>query len=302
MNIKKADVLYKLNKAGLLRFMSDEKYITKMFQYRMGYSPDLRNPKTYSEKLQWLKIHDRNPLLTLLVDKKEVKTWVASKIGEEYVIPTIGVWDNVDDIEYDMLPNQFVLKCIHDSGGIYICKNKDTLCKEIANKLLRKHLKQNYYKNGREWPYKNVKPQIIAEPYLEDERTKELRDYKFFVFDGKVRLLFVATDRQNPKEDTKFDFFDENYIWLDVRQGHPNAVKPPEKPINFELMKQLAEILGEQFCEVRVDFYEVNGKVYFGEMTFFHHGGWTPFDPSEYDEQLGQYIDLSVFHNSNSKK
>lgn len=274
-------------------FLNTEKYIFRIFRKRMGRELNLRNPQSYSDKLQWLKLYDHNPLYTMLVDKYEVKKYVANKIGEQYVIPTLGIWDRVEDININSLPNQFVLKCTHDSGGLVICKDKSKFKFVKSLKRLRKSLNRNFYYMGFEWPYKNVKPRIIAEQYMEDLKTKELRDYKFFCFDGVVKFLFIATDRQN-REEPYFDFFDADFNYLDLRQGHPNAPIQPEKPQRFDEMKRLATILSKDIPQVRVDFYEVNGNVYFGEMTFFHHGGWTPFEPEEWDYTFGKWLTLPL--------
>lgn len=284
---------YFLRFTRLERYVPDEPFLKLKFRCYMHHKLNLYPPVTYNEKLQWLKLHDRNPLYTTLVDKYEVKKYVANIIGEQYIIPTLGVWDNVDDIDFNRLPDQFVLKCNHDSGGIVICKDKTMLNIENTRSLLKKHLKTDCYKEGREWPYKNVKRKIIAEPYLEDKLTKELRDYKFFVFDGDCRSMFIASERQKQGTDTKFDFFDMSFNHLDLRHGHPNAEIIPCKPVNFELMSKLAEKLGKGFPHVRVDFYEVDGKVFFGEMTFYHHTGMMPFEPSKWDTIFGNWLDLS---------
>jgi len=273
-------------------FVNPEKYLQRMFYKRMGYELNLQNPQTYNEKLQWMKLYDHNLLYTKLVDKYEVKHYVSDTIGSQYIIPTIGVWNKVHDIDFEKLPNQFVLKCTHDSGGLVICKDKNSFDTSKAKKILKKSLKRNFYYMGFEWPYKDVKPRIIAETYMEDSKTKELRDYKFFCFDGVVKALFIATERQKEGEDVKFDFFDANFNHLPFRQGHENAEEVPEKPICFEEMKRLASILSKNMPQVRVDFYEVDGKVYFGEMTFFHHGGWTPFEPSKWDNIFGAWLIL----------
>ena len=274
-----------------LALIPDEQFLKIKFFYKMHKKLNLENPTTYNEKIQWLKLYDRNPDYVKMVDKYEVKSYVSSVIGAEYVIPTLGVWDNTNAIDFDKLPNQFVLKCTHDSGGIVICKDKSNLPIDEVRKSLSVSLEQDYYALGREWPYKQVKPRIIAEEYMEDSLTGELRDYKFFVFDGTVKAMFIASDRQK-KEDTKFDFFDRDFNYLDLRQGHPNSINPPAKPINYDLMIKLAEKLGDKLTHVRVDFYEVNGKVFFGELTFFHHGGWTPFDPPEWDYTFGNWLKL----------
>ena len=271
-------------------WMSDEQYLKIAFWARMGKLPDIDNPKSFSEKLQWMKLYDHNPLYSKLVDKYEVKPIVAKKIGEEYIIPTIGLWNNADQIDFDLLPDQFVLKCTHDSGGLVICKDKSKLDRDAARKKLTTCLKHSFFWGMREWPYKDVKPRVIAEQYMEDE-TGELRDYKFFCFDGELKALFIASDRTKDVE-TKFDFFDENFKHLPFTNGHPNADVPPSKPVCFEEMKKLAAILSKGIPQVRVDFYEIRGKVYFGEMTFFHWSGMTPFVPEEWDYTFGSWIKI----------
>jgi hypothetical protein len=258
----------------------------------MGYSLNLRNPRTFNEKLNWLKLYDRKPIYTTLVDKYAVKKWVADKIGEKYIIPTLGVWESVEEIPFSELPSQFVLKCTHDSGGLVVCKDKSTLDFSAAKKKLQDSLKKNFYYQSREWPYKNVIPRIIAEKYMEDSGTEELRDYKFFCFDGKMRAMFIASDRQKKFEETKFDFFDRDFNHLPITNGHPNALNVPNKPKSFDEMIHLAEILSDGFPHVRVDFYEVDGNVFFGEMTFSHWGGFMPFVPDEWNYTFGSWITL----------
>ena len=253
---------------------------------------DLRHPSTFTEKLQWLKLNYRNPLYTRLVDKYEVKQYVAEKIGEEYIIPTLGVYESFDEIDFDKLPDSFVLKCTHDSGGLVIVKDKSKLDIASARKTIESSLKRNFYLQSREWPYKNVKPRIIAESYMEDSKTAELRDYKFFCFDGEVKAMFIATERQKQGEDVKFDFFDADFNHLPFRQGHDHAAVMPEKPVCFDEMKKLAGELSKGFPEVRIDFYEVDGRVYFGEFTFFHFGGFMKFEPEEWDRKFGEWIKL----------
>ena len=286
-------VFLTLGHMGFFNWMSDEKYLKKAFKIRMGKSLDLENPQTYSEKLQWLKLHDRNPEYTKMVDKYEVKEYVRKIIGDQYIIPTIGIYNSFDEINFDELPNQFVIKCTHDSGGLIIVKDKTKFDVKNAKKVINKCLKNNFFYAQREWPYKNVKPRIIIEEYMEDAKTSELRDYKFFCFDGVVKALFIASDR-NSKSETKFDFFDEKFNHLNFTNGHPNALTQPEKPIQFELMIKLAEKLSHDIPHVRVDFYEVNGNVYFGEMTFYHWSGMTKFDPEEWDYKFGSWINLDI--------
>ena len=211
------------SRSGKYDHLSDEEYLKRMFSARMKKELNLDNPQTYNEKLQWLKLYDRRPEYTQLVDKYAVKKYVKECIGEEYVIPTLGVWDRFDDIDFDRLPNQFVLKCTHDSGGLVICKDKSIFDKQKAKKKIEASLMRDFFMTFREWPYKDVPRRIIAEKYMEDDSTSELRDYKFFCFDGEPKMLFVATDRQTPGEEVKFDFFDMNYQHIDVKNEHPNA-------------------------------------------------------------------------------
>ncbi len=281
-----------LGNRGRLRWMKDQTFLTLRYRAMMGEKPDLSAPTTYTQKIQWLKLHDRKEGYTRLVDKYLVKTFVKEVIGEEYLIPTLGVWDRADCISLDQLPDEFVLKCTHDSGGMLICRDKEKINWAKAQKKMERLRKKKFFWERREWTYKNVVPRIIAEPYMEDSRTGELRDYKFFCFDGVPKLMFVASDRQKPDEDTKFDFFDMDYRHLELINGHPNAAVPPEKPENFELMKQLASQLSQGIPHVRVDFYEVDGKVYFGEMTFYHFSGFVPFQPAKWDQILGDWLVL----------
>ncbi|MBE6789486.1 MAG: glycosyl transferase [Ruminococcaceae bacterium] len=272
--------------------MGDEEYLKMQFKNVFGYDLDLEKPQTYSEKLQWLKLYDRNPLYTTMVDKAAVKDYVAEKIGEQHIIKTLGVWDRFDDIDFDALPEQFVLKCTHDSGGLVVCKDKKQLNKFIAKIKINWGLKTNFYRQSREWPYKDVKPRILAEEYMEDSKTEELRDYKFFAFDGEVKAMFIASERNNKDTETRFDFFDREFNHLPFTNGHPNAGVFPKKPEKFEEMMALAEKLSVGIPQARIDFYEVDGRVYFGEITFFHWGGMMPFEPHEWDEKFGEWIKI----------
>lgn len=277
----------------IFRLMPDEMFLKLKFRGTVGYPLNLDSPQTYNEKLQWLKLHDRKPIYTTMVDKYAVKKYVANKIGNEYIIPTIGVWDKFEDIDFNQLPDQFVLKCTHDSGGLVICRDKRNLDISAAKKKIAKSLKNNYYYNGREWPYKNVRPRIIAEKYMEDSETQELRDYKFFCFNGEVKLLFIASDRQVEGEDTKFDFYDADFKHLPFINGHPNSHEQIERPEGFEIMKSLAEKLSKDIPQVRIDFYVVNGEIKFGEITFFHWSGFVPFEPALWDKKIGDWIYIS---------
>lgn len=282
---------YLLNRR-LGRLLSDEQYLKIIYKLCIGKKLNLKNPKTYNEKLQWLKLYDRKDIYTEMVDKCKVKKFVADKIGEEYIIPTIAEWDSFDQIDFDALPNQFVLKCNHDSGGLAICTDKATFDIDASRKKLNKSLKTNYYWKGREWVYKNIKPKLLAEKYMVDESGYELKDYKFFCFDGEVKALFIATDRTSETEETKFDFYDAEFNHLPFTNGHPNSNKEIKKPESFEKMKELAEILSKDIPHARIDFYDINGQIYFGEITLFHWSGFMPFVPEEWDYTFGEWIKI----------
>ena len=299
-------------------WLQDEVYLSLQYRCRMGRRLNLKAPRTFNEKIQWLKIHDRNPLYPTLVDKVAVKEWAAAKIGEEYIIPTLAVWDSVEDIDLNALPERFVLKCTHDSGSAVLCTDKASFDLEAAKKRLAGRLVLDYGARFREWPYSKVPRRVLAERFLDfgsasarndkmvnsgndnivistkDQRSarRDLADYKFFCFGGKPELLFIATERNNPLTETRFDFFDADFRHIDVRNGHPNADVPPEKPEGFEEMKRLAATLSEGLPFVRVDFYEAGGKVYFGEMTLYHWSGLRPFEPDSYDLIFGNMIEL----------
>lgn len=273
-------------------FVPDRLYIKTAWNWRMPYALNLDYPVTYNEKLQWMKLYDRNPLYTRLVDKYEVKNYVANIIGSQYIIPTIGVYSNFKNIDFDMLPQQFVLKCTHDSGGLVICKDKSKLNLNECKKKIGTSLKRNYFLYGREWPYKNVKRRIIAEKYMEDKSSKDLNDYKFFCFNGVPLFLFIATERFNGKGPFT-DFFDMDFNHLNFeRGGHKMAPITPQKPRNFDKMKEIAARLSEGLPHVRVDLYDINGMIYFGELTLYPGNGTEPFDPLEWDYEFGKHINL----------
>lgn len=272
--------------------LDDETYLKRIYKLRFGKNLDLDNPKTYSEKLQWIKLYDRRDEYIRIVDKIEAKDYVAQKIGSQYIIPTIAIWDNPNEIDFDNLPDQFVLKCNHDSGGLVICTDKRSLNQKKVKKRLEAALNHDFYLVGREWPYKGIRRRILAEQFMMDSALGELRDYKFFTFNGEAKLLFIATDRNEKNKETCFDFFDMDFNHLDIINGHRNADVIPQKPQCFDEMRYLAEKLSTGFPELRVDFYEVNGKVFFGEMTLFHWSGLVPYTPSSWDEKMGSWIQL----------
>jgi len=266
-----------------------DRWHIKLTAYAKKIKIDLNNPKTYNDKLQWLKLHDRNPAYSTMVDKYEAKKYIASKIGDEHIIPTLGIWDKFEDVDFDALPDQFVLKCTHDSGGLVICKDKSKLDKKKAETKIKRSLNNNYYWTGREWPYKNVKPRIIAEKYMKDDNSEWLVDYKFFCFNGEPKFMYCSMDKSdNPRT----DFFDMDYNRLDMRMRDPNSDVPPPKPEKFDEMKTMAKILCKDIPHIRVDFYQVNGKVYAGELTFYHMGGFMKIYPEKWMDILGGWIKL----------
>ncbi len=276
---------------GLYNSWEDEKYIKYKFFAKMGRELNLETPETFNEKLQWLKLYDRRPEYTTMVEKYEVKKYIAEKIGEEYIIPTLGVWDSFDDIDFDKLPDQFVLKCTHDSGGLVICKDKSKLDIAQARDKITKSLKTNYYYLGREWPYKNVKPRIIAEKYMVDDAVSELRDYKFFCFGGVCKCMKVDFDRFIEHCANYYDP-EGNLLDFGERICPPNKQKEIILPANMSRMIEFAERLSQGIPFLRADFYDVNGTIYFGELTFYPASGFGSFTDDAWDAKLGEWIEL----------
>lgn len=276
---------------GFYKTMPDEKFLAKKFKYAFGRKINLDNPKTFNEKLQWIKLYDRKPIYTTLVDKYAVKKYVADIIGDEYIIPTLGVWDRFEDIDFDSLPEQFVLKCNHNSGGLVICKNKKNLDYEASRARINASLKKNYYYSAREWPYKDVRPCILAEKYMEDAGRDFLPVYKIFCFGGNPHIIQTIQNDKQPNE--SIDYFDTDWNLLNLKQNYPNSEAPLPKPKKLDEMLELAKKLaGNAPPFIRVDFYEVNGKLYFSEFTFFSDAGFAKFDPPEWDIKLGELIKL----------
>lgn len=267
----------------------DVEFLSPLFKKRTGYEMNIENPRTFNEKLQWLKLYDRNPSYTQMVDKYAVKKYIVKKLGEEYVIPTLGVYETFDEIDFEKLPQQFVLKCTHDSGSIVICKDKNQFDKEEARDILESGLQINYYWLGREWPYKNVQRRIIAEKYMAPSRN--MTDYKFMCFHGEPKMVFTCTERFE-QDGLKVTFFDMDWKKLNFERYYPASAKEIAKPQNLELMIEIAARLSEGIPFVRVDLYEIEGCVYFGEMTFSPGGGMEDFRPVEWDYILGSWIDI----------
>lgn len=288
-------ILIYLASKGIIKY-DDEKYLKYVFKEKTNDELNLDNPKTFNEKLQWLKLYDRNPKYTKMVDKYEVRQYIKEIIGEEYLIPCLGIYDSIKEIDFDKLPNQFVLKTTHDSGTVVICKDKKNFDQKEAIKLLKKRLKRKYYYLWREWPYKNVKPRIIAEKYMTEKNQNSLNDYKFYCFDGQPKMMFVIIDRGS---NTKANYYDMEFNKLDVTQTFPSFNKKIKKPKQFDKMVDLCKILSKNIPHVRVDFYIINDQIYFGELTFFDSAGFDKFTPDKYDHILGSWIDISKIKNSN---
>ena len=298
MKFPKKVLIYAINKAenNILKLMSDKLYLKMLYRLNLGKKLDFENPNTFNEKLQWLKIYDRNPQYTQMVDKYEVKKYIENKIGAEHVIPTLGIWNSFDEIDFDLLPNQFVLKCTH-CGGVYICKDKSTWnTKEIAKKI-NISLRKNYFWHVREWPYKNVLPRIIAEEYIANDE-QEYKDnslivYKVFCFGGEPYLLQVI--QNDKRKDETIDYFDTEWNLLDLKQNFPNSKVHLEKPQQLSRMLELSRNLSQGMAFLRVDWYIKNETLLFSEFTFYSDAGMAKFEPADWDEKLGEMIDLKGF-------
>lgn len=268
----------------------DEKFIKMKWKLCMNYPLNLDNPKTFNEKLQWIKLYDRKPIYTAMVDKYEAKKYVANIIGEEHIIPTIAVYDKVEDIDFDKLPNQFVLKWTHDSGGLVICKDKSKLNVDEARKKLKKGERSHYFWRTREWPYKNVRPRIIAEQYMEDESGYELKDYKIFCFDGEPLVIQLDFDRF---KEHKKNLYSPEWELLPFSFNYPSHPEIKfERPQKLDEMLKLARKLSKSIPFLRVDLYWTGERIYFGELTFFPAGGMGKFKPEEWDYKMGERIKL----------
>ena len=272
------------------RCISDENYLKLFFKTYQGKMLNLNNPKTFNEKLQCLKLYDRRPEYTVLSDKFLVRDYIKEKIGEEYLIPLLGVWDSAEQIDFDMLPNQFVLKCNHDSGSVIICDDKSRLNKKAVIGKLEKALKCQYFWTSREWNYHDIQPKVVAEQFMVDESGCDLKDYKFFCFDGMPKFIQVDAGRFS---NHKRNFYTIDWEFIPVEYGCPNdSSMDVEKPKQLEHMLELATELSRGIPHVRVDFYIVRNHIYFGELTFHHGGGAMKVDPFSYDELWGDYLAL----------
>lgn len=278
-------ILYKISP-----ILNDEDYLKLLYRLTTGNSLNLDDPITFGEKLQWLKVYYRKPIMTQMVDKYEAKDYVAQIIGNQYVTKTYGVWDSFNDINFDKLPSQFVLKTTHDQGGVIVVADKDKLNEASANRKLTHHLNTKHYYLTREWPYKNVKPRIIAEQLIVDHENNYLKDYKFLCFNGEPKVMYI---KHKDNSGYCFDFFDMDFNRLEITDaGYPNSDLHIEKPSNWDSMICLAKKLSKGWPHIRVDFYSVKDQIYFGELTFFTRGGIYPYTPNKWNYILGEWINL----------
>ena len=282
------NILLFLDRKGIIR-LDDKRYLRYLYKSNLEKNLNIDNPQTFNEKLQYLKLYDRKDIYTKMVDKYEAKKYAGDIIGNQYIIETLGVWDKFEDIDFEKLPSEFVLKCTHDSGGVIVCSNKKKIEKKEIKKKMEKSLKKNYYYLNREWPYKNVIPRIIAEKYMVPTDQKELIDYKFFCFKGLPEMILVCSERNTNLKKT---FFDKDWNFIDLSEGKHGIDKNIPKPLNLELMIELAKKLAKNTKFIRIDFYEIDKKVYFGEFTFFPNAGFEKFNPEKYDKLLGDKIEF----------
>lgn len=286
-------VLSWLGYHGMLQWMSDEDFIKQKYIANLGICPDLKEPKTFNEKLQWLKLHDRNPEYTNLVDKIKVKDWVSERIGHEYVTRTLECWNSAEEIDISELPERFVLKANHDSGGLSICRDRTTFDLAEAKARLRKSLRRNYYWGCREWPYKNVEPRAFAEEYLEGGSSNKIIDYKFYCFSGEPKFLYVSQGLEDHTT-ARISFLNLDWSFAPfTREDYAPFKELPEKPESYEKMVELARILSSGIPFVRVDFFEYRGAPRFSEMTFTPCGGFMRFKPAIWDERIGEMLSLA---------
>ena len=285
-------VVADLAKSSVSHVISDKAFLKMQYKSIFHKKLNLDDPKTFNEKLQWLKLYNRDPRQVMMVDKADVKEYVAGEIGEDYIIPTLGIWDSFEEIDFDSLPDSFVLKCTHDSGSTVVCRDKATFNMEAARLKLTRKLGKNLFWHGREWPYKQVKPRIIAEELLKDSTSDDLKDYKFFCFNGAPKMVLVCAERFTGGG-MRENFYDAEWKLMPVqRAAHPNTDYDIPCPPELPRMLELAEKLADAMPFVRVDFYVVDGRIYFGELTFYPASGLVPFVPDEWDLTLGEWITL----------
>ena len=272
------------------RQLPDKCYIQRMYYVKLGKKLHLKHPVLFNEKLNWMKLYYRNEEFTRMADKYEVRQLVKKKIGGEYLIPLLGVWNSVEEISFDTLPKQFVLKCTHDSASVVICKDKQYFDVEEAKKKLAACMNTNYFWASREWPYKKIKPRIIAEQYMVDESHTELKDYKIYCFSGKPELIQVDFGRFTKHER---NLYTTEWEYIQERFEYPNNPEVQiRKPEHLKEMLELASKLAGNIPSVRIDFYSINGRIYFGEITFYQEGGFGRFEHESFEKKLGDLIRL----------
>lgn len=277
---------------GWLNWVPDSLYLKVLYRVIMGRKLNLKNPKEYNEKLQWLKLNDRKPEYSTMVDKYEVRGYIEDLLGDKYLIPCLGIYDSVDDIDIDALPDRFVLKCTHDSGSVEICKDKSSFDIEGARHRLSQAMKRNYYATYREWPYKYVKPRIIAEGYLEGDGG-DLKDYKVMCFNGEAKIIEVHENRFVEGKVHTQTFYDREWSIVPLTQVETVTVDgPSERPRQLEEILRLSELLAKNMYHARIDWYIEGDKIYFGEITFFDGSGFESFSTPEMERMLGDMINL----------
>lgn len=283
-------LVYGLEKLGLLKWMNDKKYIEIVYKLAFGRDINLDNPKAFTEKINWYKLNYRNDLMKKCADKYEVRKYVEDKIGKGYLNDIVGIWNDVDEIDFSKLPNKFVLKPTNGSGDVLICDDKSKLDIRRAKKVLKQNKKRHFCTKTKEWAYYDLPQKILGERFIESSDKFQIKDYKFFCFNGEPQFLFVGSERGT--DHLKFDFFDMEWNWLPVTNAHEHN-KALKKPEHFLEMIDICRKLSMDFPHVRVDLYEEEGKVYFGELTFYHFGGFTRFEPDEWDFKFGEYFDIN---------
>jgi len=274
-------------------FLSDKTFIKIKYHIMTGLKLNLKNPVLYNEKVQWLKLNDRKPEYSIMSDKYEVRKYVSGIIGDEYLIPLYGAWESFDEIPFDTLPDQFVLKCTHDSGGIIICKDKKNLNIKKIRKSFNKRLSKNYFWHAREWAYKDIKPRIIAEKLMLDDSSEGINDYKIFCFNGQPKIIEVDIGRFTSH---KRNFYSPQWEFQQLINERPNApLDSVKKPETLNLMLELAKKLSFNLIHLRVDLYTINNKIYFGELTFYDGNGFNSYEPPEWNKTFGDWIKLPCF-------
>lgn len=289
---KKFKILTGLGRRGFFNWMSDSTYIRMLYYARFHKKIDLDNPKSFNEKIQWLKLHDRKSIYTTMVDKDKAKEYLSKIIGEEYIISTLGIFDKFSDINFDALPNEFVIKCTHDSGSFVIVHDKNNFDKKRAEKIINKGLKHNGFNYAREWPYKNVKPRIIIEELLKNRNNEELVEYNVFCFNGIPKMVMTCFgDKKNQRYN---NYYDISFKKLYFKCGYDYTYEIERKPKSYDKMIQLSKEISKNIPLLRVDFYIVDDKIKIGELTLYHFAGFGPYDPYDWDNKIGEWLDLNL--------